>query len=177
MGDDANVLTVLDETRTIIAVESWRGEDLMKTSGRLIDAMKRHGVEARNVCIDSCGIGAGVVDRLLEAGHRCTSVDFGSAPVGDWASVVGRDAAFLNRRAELHAVLRHLVRGKLIGIPARFRETLADIQSIRYWYDGRGRFTVEPKDSIRERIRRSPDHSDSLVIALGAPGLRKVAIY
>jgi hypothetical protein len=69
------------------------------------------------------------------------------------------------------------VRGKLIGIPARFRDTLADLHSIRYWYDGRGRFTVEPKDAIKERIRRSPDHSDSLVIALGAPGFRKVAIY
>ena len=53
---------------------------------------------------------------------------------------------------------------------------IADLASVRYWYDSRGRFTVEPKDAIRARIRRSPDFGDALVIALGSGLARKVAI-
>jgi len=176
MGGDANVLVVLDETRRLVAVESWRGEDLMQTTGRLIDAMRRHGVEGRNVCVDSCGIGAGVVDRLREQNIRVTAVDFGAGAVGDWQTLLGREAAFPNRRCELHAALRSVVRARQISIPSKFREVIADLASVRYWYDSRGRFTVEPKDAIRARIRRSPDFGDALVIALGSGLARKVAI-
>jgi len=176
MGGDANVLVVLDESRRLIAVESWRGEDLMQTTGRLIDAMRRYGVEGRNASVDSCGIGAGVVDRLREQNVRVTAVDFGAGAAGDWSAILGRDAAFPNRRCELHSALRSLVRSKSISIPSKFREVVADLASVRYWYDSRGRFTVEPKDAIRARIRRSPDFGDALVIALGSGLARKVAI-
>ena len=177
MGSDTSVLTVYDETRTLIAVESWRSEDLMQTAGRLIDAIRRFKVEPRNACVDVCGIGAGVVDRCREAGMIVTPVDFGGGPVGDWAPLLGREAGFPNRRCELHAVMRQLVREKAISIPTRYREIVADLSAIRYWYDGRGRFVVEPKDAIKERIRRSPDFSDAAILALGAPCNRRVAIY
>lgn len=176
MGGDANVLVVLDETRRVVAVESWRGEDLMQTTGRLIDAMRRHNVIGRNVAVDSCGIGAGVVDRMREQNVAVTAVDFGSAPAGDWATVLGKESTFPNRRCELHAALRALVRSKQISIPSSFREVIADLASVRYWFDSRGRFTVEPKDAIRARIRRSPDFGDALVIALGSGLARRVAI-
>lgn len=175
-GGDRNVLVVFDERRTLTHVESWTGEDLMQTAGRLINAIKRFKVEPRHVGVDVCGIGAGVVDRLKEAGLRVAAVDFGSAPVGDWGGVLGRDAIFPNRRSELHAVVRALVRAKQLVIPAKYKEVCSDITALKYWYDGKGRFVIEPKEEARARLRRSPDFSDAVVIAMGAMGTRRPMI-
>lgn len=176
MGDDESVLTVLDEHRRVIAVESWRKVDLMETVGRIINAMQRHRVDARNVGVDVCGMGAGVGDRLREQGHRVTPVDFGEGPKGDYASLLGREMRFKNRRNEAHAVFQAMVREKQISVPRQFAQTRADLCSVIYGYASDGKFRVESKDEIRERVRRSPDFGDSLLIALCATQTRKVAI-
>lgn len=175
-GGDANCLTILDETRTVIASESWRGEDLMATTGRAIAAMKTYAIDPRNVCVDVCGVGGGVVDRMREQGYRVQAVDFGAGPVGDWAGLLGKESSYPNRRSELHAVARQLFRAKQISVPEKFREIAADLGSILFSYDSKGRFVVESKDKIRERTGRSPDHSDSLLIALASTGRPKVDI-
>ena len=36
-----------------------------------------------------------------------------------------------------------------------------------YAFDLRGRIKVEPKEKIKERLRRSPDRADALVLAVG----------
>lgn len=175
-GGDRNVLVVFNEKRVLSHVESWVGEDLMGSAGRLIAAIKKFKVEPRHVGVDVCGIGAGVVDRLKEAGLRVSPVDFGSAPQGDWGGVIGRDAIFANRRAELHAVVRALVKAKQLVIPAKYKEVCSDITALKYWYDGKGRFVIEPKEEARKRLRRSPDFSDAVVIAMGAMGTRRPMI-
>lgn len=176
MGDDESVLTVLDERRRVVAVESWRKVDLMETTGRVIAAMAKHRVEARNVGIDVCGVGAGVVDRLREQGHKVTPVDFGSSPKGDYASLLGRDMRFKNRRNEAHAIFQALVRERQIAIPRQYAQTRADLASVTYGYASDGSFKVESKDDMRERIRRSPDFGDSLLIAICATSARRLAI-
>jgi hypothetical protein len=113
---------------------------------------------------------------MREQNVGVTAVDFGAGAAGDWSAILGKESTFPNRRCELHAALRALVRGRLLSIPASYREVVADLASVRYWFDSRGRFTVEPKDAIRARIRRSPDFGDALIIALGSGLARKVAI-
>tara|TARA_R110000868_G_scaffold11036_4_gene54252 strand:- start:3061 stop:4392 length:1332 start_codon:yes stop_codon:yes gene_type:complete len=176
MGDDESVLTVLDEHRRVIAVESWRKVDLMETVGRILNAMQRHRVEARYVGVDVCGMGAGVSDRLREQGYKVTPVDFGEGPKGDYASILGRDMRFKNRRNEAHAVFQALVREKQISIPRQYAQTRADLASVIYGYASDGKFRVESKDEIRDRVRRSPDFGDSLLIALCATQTRRMAI-
>jgi len=175
-GDDRSVLVVLDRSRTVIECQSWTKTDLMETTGRLRDAMRRHGVASRRVGVDVCGMGAGVVDRLAEDGIRCTPVDFGSAADGDWGPVVGREAQFTNRRSELHWVARSLLRRRELRIPAQWKEIWADLCAPSYWFDGRGRIAVESKDEIKARIKRSPDFSDAVLIALGAGGTKRPMI-
>ena len=111
-----------------------------------------------------------------EDGIRCTPVDFGSAADGDWGPVVGREAQFTNRRSELHWVARSLLRRRELRIPAQWKEIWADLCAPSYWFDGRGRIAVESKDEIKARIKRSPDFSDAVLIALGAGGTKRPMI-
>lgn len=175
-GTDQSVLCVVDATRTVVEVQAWQGEDLMATAGRLRDAMRRHNVEARFVGVDATGIGAGVVDRLREDGIRVSPVDFGAAPVGDWGTLLGRDAMFANRKAELHWVVRGLIRQKSLRVPVQWKAMWADLAAPTYAFDGKGRITIESKDALRERLKRSPDHGDALVIAFGGLGTRRPLI-
>jgi hypothetical protein len=52
----------------------------------------------------------------------------------------------------------------------------ADLAAPTYAFDGKGRITIESKDALRERLKRSPDHGDALVIAFGGLGTRRPLI-
>lgn len=165
-GSDRNVLVVVDRSRRVVAVEAWVGADLMQTTGRLIAAIKRYGVRPEYASVDVCGIGAGVVDRCREQGVCVASCDFGVQPVGDWAGELGNDASFLNRRAELHMLLRVLIRSRRLSVPREYREMWSDLCVPRFKYTSSAKQAVESKDEIRKRVGRSPDYSDALIIAL-----------
>ena len=170
-GSDENVLLVMDD-RVCVALESWRGADMMATTGRILAAMQEYDCLAENVHIDVIGIGAGVVDRLREQGHQVDGVNFGAGAVGDWAGIVSQEIEFLNRRVELYWACRELLkRGELI-IPAKpeFRRIITDICSPRYEYMSDRKIKLEPKDRIKKRIGRSPDHGDALILALSRSG-------
>jgi len=44
---------------------------------------------------------------------------------------------------------------------------LATLRGPTYAFDLRGRIKVEPKEKIKERLRRSPDRADALALAVG----------
>ena len=162
-GGDRTVLSIFDERRRLVAVESWAGSDLMASTGRAVEVSRRYGARLR---VDVCGIGSGVVDRLREMRVDVDAVDFGEKARGDWPHLVSRGTAFLNRRAEMHWVFRELVRRKEIGIPKKFRETIADLLVPCFDYKSDGTIYVEDKEKIRARTGRSPDFGDSVLIAM-----------
>jgi hypothetical protein len=43
--------------------------------------------------------------------------------------------------------------------------TAAELLVPRWELDTKGRIIIEPKDKIRERIGKSPDHADALLLA------------
>lgn len=166
-GGDQCVMTVLDAKRSVVDVQSWMKADLMETTGRLVAAIRQHKVAPPFACVDVCGIGAGVVDRCREQGIRVTPVDFGEGAKGDWRRVLGREASFTNRRAELHWLTRALLKSRQLRVDPRWVATWADLTLPRYAYDSSGSIKIESKDEIRKRVGRSPDFGDSLIIALG----------
>lgn len=168
-GGDSNVAALVVD-RKLTSVESWRGEDLMETVGRIQHIMSKHEVPAKNVHVDVCGMGAGVVDRLRELGLRVDAVDFGAGPQEDWRGVVGRDAKFGKRRSELYWVTRQLIIEKQLHIPAEFRSIVADLTAPTYSWNSAGQIQIEAKEKIKARIGRSPDHGDALVLAMSRTG-------
>jgi hypothetical protein len=172
---DKNVLTIFDRNRRVKHVEDWHSPNLMEVAGHAIVTLREHGWtedDAENCGVDVCGLGAGVVDRMREAGWKVRPVDFGAEAERHWNHTIGRDANHIRLKPELHDVARALFRSRLISVPRRFRKTWADLMSVQFGFDGSGRMKIEDKDAARERIGRSPDFADSLVISLAATGYR-----
>lgn len=62
-GKDHNALVVTVDS-TVLAMEEWKGADLMETVGRTLHYIKEHGIQC--LAIDDTGAGGGVTDRLVE---------------------------------------------------------------------------------------------------------------
>lgn len=148
---------------------TWDFDDTMVTVGHVVSLIKKYRPAAVN--IDVGGLGAGVVDRLLELGygHVVNAVNFGSSPIG--VGPTG-DELYDNRRAEMWDVLRDWMLGE-VQIPD-LDELHADLTA-PIWEKGKTRFksnnelVLEPKDSIRERLGFSPDLGDAAALTFAVP--------
>lgn len=174
-GGDENVLVVLED-RKVTHEESWRGQDTMQTTGRIIESMKRFDCPDENVHVDVIGVGAGVVDRLHEQGYYVDGVNFAERAQDDWRGVTKPEDKFKNRRAELYWICKELLKDKALIIPPEFRRIRTDLAAPSYSWDSAGRIQIEKKDDIKKRIGRSPDHGDALILALSRSGSRRPTV-
>lgn len=126
------------------------------------------GTHSCPVQVDVIGVGASVYDCLRR--HIGTAViAMNAAEASDAFDKTGQ-LAFYNRRAEWWWKLRESLdpdNGDNIALPDD-RELLADLVAPRFRLTMRG-ILVESKDAIRQRIGRSPDKGDSLVLAHAVP--------
>ena len=109
------------------------------------------------VCIDCIGIGAGIVDRLLEIGYDMVE------GVNVARSANDKDK-FKNLRAELWHDMREWLAGEMpVQIPDT-DELLGDLTSLGYKFDSSARLQIESKDDLRKRGMKSPDTADALAL-------------
>lgn len=107
--------------------------------------------------IDCIGIGAGIVDRLLEIGYEQVE------GVNVARSANDKDK-FRNLRAELwHDMREWLAQESPVQIPDS-DELLGDLTSLGYKFDSSGRLLIESKDDLRKRGMKSPDTADALAL-------------
>jgi len=164
-GSDASVATAVIEGR-VRGQHEWRKADTMTTAATVIRLAEEWEIPGENIHVDVSGVGGGVVDRLRECGLAVDAVDFGEAAVGDWDHLVGRAMRFRNRRCELHWVARRLLEDRALAIPQKYARTRADLMALSWDYAANETMTMPSKEDLRRIIGRSPDHGDSLVIAL-----------
>jgi phage terminase large subunit len=157
------VLTGQDVVKVARSVEQYV-LDLM-TEG---EKEKGAWATAPRIKVDTVGIGAGVAD-LLRAG--ATRARYGN-PVGEIVDIdASRNAMdherFVNVRTESWFAAR-----KLLSSGAAIPKDVilqADLTSATYTYDKDQRYVLEPKDKMKERISRSPDRGDGLVLCCYEP--------
>ncbi len=126
--------------------------ELVGTIRRIID--KEHPAK---VMIDCIGIGAGIVDRLLEIGYDCVEGVNVARTAND------RDK-YRNLRAELwHDMREWLAQDMPVQIPDS-DQLLGDLTSLGYKFDSSGRLQIESKDELRKRGMKSPDTADALAL-------------
>ncbi len=103
------------------------------------------------------GVGAGVSDFLRYNNQvECVAVNVAtSATVEEYALL--RDQLWFGLQKWLKDG------GAIPADPKLEAELVAPI----YAFDVRGRIKVEPKEKIKERLRRSPDRADALALAVG----------
>ncbi len=142
-------------------VQAFRGMDLMKLARKVAEAIDVW--EPDEVLIDEVGIGAGVVDRLKELGHRVSGVNVGKS---------ARDPEhYSNLRAEGYWNLRQLFADGAIRIPPD-NELVGQVAALRYRFNDPGQVVMERKEDMRKRGVPSPDKADALMLAF-LPGRRK----
>jgi hypothetical protein len=160
--------TVLRERRGPVAGRTWRRNtpnwaDAMAVA---MDAIRATG--ATRIKIDTIGIGWGVVGGLQQLRrqglHRCevVGVNVGSAPTNP--------ARFPKLRDQLWwEIGRELSRARAWDLAALDDTAVAQLIAPQWAPDAAGRIAVEPKRKTIERLKRSPDDADALLLAFYAP--------
>lgn len=154
-GDDRTAI-IRRRGRRAYELETHYNIDTMELAGMVKRIIEKE--EPKRVCIDSIGIGAGVVDRLHELGYT---------HIVEGVNVARRASEpdkYKNLRAELWCMMRDwLIQDMDVEIPDS-DELQTDLCSLGYKYDSSDRLQIESKEDAKKRGLLSPDTSDALML-------------
>jgi len=157
-GENKCVL-ILRRGDAVLSVQSWQHVSLMETTGRAMLAIKEH--KLKTLVVDSAGVGAGVVDRLLELNAPVVAYNGGHRAF--------TPGSYTNRRTELWWHLRTRFEHKRLWFSGARDDDLerlaADLVVPQYEVASTGRIKVETKEKLLEKGIKSPDWADALVMS------------
>lgn len=140
-------------------LERFEGQKTTYTAGRLTQLWR--DLKVSEVRVDDDGVGGGVTDMLEENGVPVIPMRWGSRPTEEEES-----EQFLNARAQWHWHLRDLFEDGLIDIDPDDDELERQLTALKVLrWTRKGQMVMEDKDEYRKRVGRSPDDSDTLVMA------------
>lgn len=168
-GSDRTVLTKRKGARLHEKQIVKRNLDTMQVAGFALNEWNETPAHLRpeEICVDVIGLGAGVVDRLLELGLPVVSVNVGEAPA--------LNDKFLNLRAELWFRGREWFEKRAASLELADSKLVDELAMTRYSFTSNGKIKVESKDEMKKRTRdrSSPDLADSFLLTLaGQHGLQ-----
>ncbi len=195
-GGDSTVWTVIDH-KGIILQEEMKTPNTSVITNHTIALMNAYRIDPEKVAFDRGGGGKQHADKLREQGYEVMTVAFGESATdpNHWRrkytqfldneerlDTVESRYVYKNRRAEMYGLLRELLmldkQGKgCFGIPAKYTELIRQLSPLPLLYDVEGRMYLPPKDkptptykgeTIKDMLGCSPDHADSLVLAVFA---------
>lgn len=158
-GDDRSAI-IRRQGRKAYGMETHIKKDTMEITGIVHQIIITERPDA--VCIDIGGLGAGIVDRLMELGHGdiIHGINSGSKPL---------DAKkYTNKRAEMWGIGKQWLKDEPCSIPDN-DELHADLCNVKYKVDSISRLVIEPKASMKSRGVRSSDCADALLLTLAIP--------
>jgi len=160
-GDNRCVMTIR-QGDAIIEQYHWHHTSLTHTMGMAYKAWKEKGLGL--LVVDSSGIGAGVVDLLLERDVPVFAYNGGHSAF--------TKQSFANRRSEMWWHLRERLEHRRIWFPSFTHDPenklVSDLVAPTYELTSAGRIRVETKEKLLERKVKSPDFADSLVLCFAA---------
>ena len=139
-------------------IRTFHKLDTMQLVGWVVAAI--NDSQPAMVYVDEIGVGAGVVDRLREQGHRVKGINV--------ARRAQQESLFANLRAQGYWQLRERFASGTISIPVD-NQLMGELAALRYSYDSQGRILLESKESMRQRGLPSPDKADALMLAYLEP--------
>lgn len=155
MGDDRTAI-IRRRGRRAYNIETHYNVDTMQLAGMIRRIIEKES--PARVCVDSIGIGAGVVDRLHELGY-CDIVNGINV-----ATRAEEHDKYRNCRAELWERMREwFLQDADVEIPDS-DELQADLVGLGYRYDSSNRLQIESKDEAKKRGCMSPDTADALML-------------
>jgi hypothetical protein len=158
-GADSTALCVRKGRRIIGKVESWRGKDLMQTCGIVANKYKKTETQLnerpREILIDSIGLGAGVVDRLMEMGLPARGVNVAERPAVEQLYNRLRDELWFNARDWFDTMS--------VSIP-RDEDLIDELANVKFAYTSLGKLQAESKEDMKKRGLKSPDLADAFCL-------------
>lgn len=162
MGDDLTVVYICQGSKAWIP----EGGIMSKKDGPTIaqylaDIAAQEG--SPSIAFDSGGVGASVLDSLImlqDSGVIGADVEI--CP-NDFGSRSTDPAEYADRRTELWWLMRDWLKDE--GAMDCDEELELELLSPKYKWSGRAK-RLEPKESIKARIGRSPDRADALALAI-----------
>jgi hypothetical protein len=154
-GADATII-VARRGRDLLEVRRFRGDDTMTVVGHVIEAIE----DFRPVLtvIDEGGLGAGVLDRLLEQRYKVRGVNFG------WKAKDQK--AYQNKRAEMWGAMKQWLRTASIKDDRNLKK---DLCGPRTRPNSSGSIALETKEQMKTRGLASPDAADALAVTFAFP--------
>lgn len=159
-GDDRTVIFPRQGLAAFRPVE-MRGARTHDIAAKVAESKRKWNSELE--LIDGTGgFGSGVIDNLLQAGHSPMEVHFSGKAI---------DSRYYNKRAEMWFLMADWI--KRGGAIPNNAQLIKELTAPTYTFQN-GKFLLEPKDQIKERLGFSPDLADALALTFAlpeAPGL------
>lgn len=165
-GDDSTVIFPRQGLMAYKPVD-MRGARTNDIAARVAAAKAKWGSELEFVD-GTGGYGAGVVDSLIQAGHKPFEINF---------SGKASDPRYFNKRSEMWFKMAEWV--KRGGALPKHRVLKKELSSVSYTFSS-GKFYLEPKERMRQKLGFSPDFADSLALTFAmdeAPTIKTLEGY
>ena len=156
-GSDRCVLIKRCENATLEVHKSWTSMDTMQTAGKVYAEWLATPPKDRpvSIIVDVIGIGAGVVDRLIEMDLPIVGLNVAESASVEELYMRSRDELWFRARKWLEKKHCHLVEDK---------QLVAELIVPKYTFTSTGKIKVESKDEMRKRYPRSPDVADAFCL-------------
>ena len=159
-GSDSSVLCKR-QSNVVHTLERWRNLDLMQLTGAVVAQYEAcdHKSRPTEILVDSIGLGAGVVDRLMELKLPARGINVSESPA--------MGGTYLNLRAELWHKAKAWLEKRDCKIPNN-EDLIGELATVRYTFTSNGKIKIESKDDIRKRGLKSPDMADAFVLTFAS---------
>jgi hypothetical protein len=162
-GSDKSALAKRNGNTLIEPVRTWHGLDTMQLSGQVMREYLDAEFKPDVIAVDVIGVGAGVVDRLIEMGLPATGVNVAESPAVE-------PARFVRLRDELWFACRDWLAARDVRMPDD-ADTIAELTAVKYKLTSAGKILVESKDEMKRRGMPSPDRADAVVLTFAQSDL------
>ncbi len=174
-GDDEAVIMALEGTEIVEQI-AYRRSRTTQLSKKIVELSRE--MDNCPCVVDEIGVGAGVVDQLVELGRKTIGFNSSAKPTAGLTTSEGWPL-FYNLRAEAWWTVAQMFAEGDISCHNMYPELRQELSVPTYKYR-LGKVLVEPKDEIKERLGKSPDHADCYVMGvyaiaklIGSGGMRE----
>ena len=164
-GTDRSALVMRKGNVLVEAPRVWKDLSTMELVGRVQELWEATPPSQRpsHILCDVIGIGAGVVDRLIQLDLPAVGVNVAESPAMKEHFNRLKDQLWSSAR-DWFLALDSRAWGVDRGNRWQADELIREITLPQYKYNATGKLQIESKDELRKRKKKSPDIADAMVL-------------
>lgn len=162
-GDDYTVFLIRGGGR-IIYCKKYQGWETAQIVGECKRLIRQFQIAPENVSVDAIGVGAGVVDILVDDGYDVNGVSVSESAMSQ------DEVTFLNKRVELWYTIKEALQNQELNLlipedEELTQELVGELATPKYKITRKGQYQLESKDDMKRRGISSPNIADALSLS------------